>query len=242
MAAILDPANRLVSQVTIPEGYTEKQILTILAGKTGLPLAKLQAAAAKVSNLGLPEGLQPRTAEGFLFPATYDFDPDLSADAVLQQLVAQFDSEYQSIGFAAAAKAQKLTPYQAVIIASLIESEAKFPQDRPKVARVILNRIAKRQPIGIDAANRYGVALQGKDPNSVTYTENSPYNVRTHLGLPPTPVSNPGEASLRAAVHPAAGNWLYYVVADAAGHHLFTADEATWAAAVSKCKAKGWGC
>jgi UPF0755 protein len=86
------------------------------------------------------------------------------------------------------------------------------------------------------------VALTGKDPNSVTYAENSPYNVRTHLGLPPTPVSNPGVASLQAAIRPAAGDWLYYVVADAAGHHIFTADENAWSVAVAKCKANGWGC
>ena len=242
MAAILDPANRLVSQVTIPEGYTAKQVLALLASKTGLPLAELQAAAGRISNLGLPDGLRPKTAEGFLFPSTYEFDPDQSADQVVQQLTNQFGTEYRKLGFAAAAKAQRLTPYQALIIASLIESEAKFPEDRPKVARVILNRMANGTPIGIDAANRYGVALTGKDPNSVTYTENSPYNVRTHLGLPPTPVSNPGVASLQAAVRPAAGNWLYYVVADAAGHHIFTASEDTWSAAVAKCKANGWGC
>jgi UPF0755 protein len=242
MAAILNPANRLVTEVTIPEGYTEKQVLTLLAGKTHLPLAALQAAAGRISNLGLPEGLSPKTAEGFLYPSTYDFDPGQSANQVVQQLAAEFGTEYRKLGFAAAAKAQRLTPYQALIIASLIESEAKFPEDRPKVARVILNRIAKGTPIGIDAANRYGVALSGKNPNSVTYTEDSPYNVRTHRGLPPTPVSNPGEASLQAAIHPAAGNWLYYVVADAAGHHVFTADDKVWAVAVAKCRANGWGC
>lgn len=242
MAALLDPANRLVSQVTIPEGYTEKQVLSMLAAKTGLPLADLRTAAGKVANLGLPEGLSPKTAEGFLFPSTYEFDPDQSADQVVQQLAGQFGAEYRKLGFAAAAKAEKLTPYQALIIASLVESEAKFAEDRSKVARVILNRMAKGTPIGIDAANRYGVALTGKDPNSVTYTEDSPYNVRTHRGLPPTPVSNPGEASLQAAIHPAPGGWLYYVVADAAGHHIFTADENAWSAAVAKCKANGWGC
>jgi UPF0755 protein len=242
MAAILDPANRLVAQVTIPEGYTEKQVLSLLASKTGVPIAELRSAAAKISNLGLPEGLSPKTAEGFLFPSTYEFDPDQSAVQVVQQLAAQFGAEYRKLNFPAAAKAQRLTPYQALIIASLVESEAKFAEDRPKVARVILNRMAKGTPIGIDAANRYGVGLTGKDPNSVTYAENSPYNVRTHPGLPPTPVSNPGAASLQAAIRPAAGDWLYYVVADAAGHHIFTADENAWAAAVAKCKANGWGC
>ncbi|HEX8081754.1 MAG TPA: endolytic transglycosylase MltG [Jatrophihabitans sp.] len=242
MAAILDPANRLVSQVTIPEGYTERQVLTLLASKTGLPIAELRAAAGKISNLGLPEGMSPKTAEGFLFPSTYEFDPDQSADEVVQQLAGQFAAEYRKLGFAAGAKALKLTPYQALIIASLIESEAKFPEDRPKVARVILNRMAKGTPIGIDAANRYGVALTGKDPDSVTYTEDSPYNVRTRVGLPPTPVSNPGEASLQAAIQPAAGDWIYYVVSDSAGHHVFTADEDVFTAAVAKCKANGWGC
>jgi UPF0755 protein len=242
MAALLDPANHLVSQVTIPEGYTEKQVLSLLASKTGLPLAALQASAARISNLGLPEGLAPKTAEGFLFPSTYDFDPGESADQVVQQLAGQFGTEYRKLGFATGAKALRLTPYQALIIASLVESEAKYPEDRAKVARVILNRLAKGTPIGIDAANRYGVGLTGKDPNSVTYAENSPYNVRIHPGLPPTPVSNPGEASLLAAIRPAPGNWLYYVVADAAGHHIFTADENAWAAAVAKCKANGWGC
>ena len=242
MAAILDPANRLVSQVTIPEGYTERQVLTLLASKTGLPIAELRAAAGKISNLGLPEGLSPKTAEGFLFPSTYEFDPDQSADEVVQQLAGQFAAEYRKLGFAAGAKALGLTPYQALIIASLIESEAKFPEDRPKVARVILNRMAKGTPIGIDAANRYGVALTGKDPDSVTYTEDSPYNVRIRVGLPPTPVSNPGEASLQAAIQPAAGNWIYYVVSDAAGHHVFTDDEDVFTAAVAKCRANGWGC
>jgi UPF0755 protein len=242
MAAILDPANRLVSQVTIPEGYTEKQILSLLASKTGLPLAQLQNAAAGIPSLGLPDGFTPKSAEGFLFPATYEFDPDQTALEVVQQLTGQFDTEYRKLGFAAAAKAQKLTPYQALIIASLVEAEAKFPEDRPKIARVILNRMANGTPIGIDAANRYGVLIEGKDPNSVTYTEDSPYNVRTHLGLPPTPVSNPGEASLKAAIAPAPGNWMFYVVADAAGHHIFTADESVWSQAVAKCKANGWGC
>jgi UPF0755 protein len=242
MAAILDPANQLVSKVTIPEGYTAKQVLADLAKKTGLQLADLTAAASRIGNLGLPDGIAAKSPEGFLFPATYDFDPAMSADAVVQTLTQQFGSEYAKVGLAAGAKALGITPYQALTIASMIESEAKFPQDRPKIARVIFNRLAKKMPLGIDAVNRYGVALEGKDPNSVTYQENSPYNVRTHTGLPPTPISNPGEASLQAAINPAAGDWLYYVVNDAAGHHLFTADETTWAAAVARCKAKGWGC
>jgi UPF0755 protein len=240
MAAILDPANRIVDQVTIPEGYTERQILPLLAARTKLPLVQLQAAAAKIANLGLPDGMSPTSAEGFLFPSTYQLTPGTTADQAVQLLTAQFDTEYAKLGFPAGAKALHLSSYQVLIIASLVESEAKFPEDRPKIARVILNRIAQGMPIGIDAANRYGVALEGKDPNSTTYTENSPYNVRTHLGLPPTPVSNPGEASMLAALHPAAGNWLYYVVDDAAGHHLFTDSDSVRAQATARCQAAGW--
>ncbi|HET6208810.1 MAG TPA: endolytic transglycosylase MltG [Jatrophihabitans sp.] len=240
MAAILDPADRLVTQLTIPEGYTSKQILAELAAKIGLPLAQLQAAASQLNNLGLPADLKPASDEGVLFPSTYSFDPGTSPTAVVQQLTGQFNAEYLKLEFSAAARAEQLSPYQALIIASLVESEAKFPADRPKIARVILNRMAAGMPIGIDASNRYGVALTGKDPNQTTYTEDSPYNVRTHLGLPPTPVSNPGEASMLAALHPAAGNWLYYVVNDAAGHHLFTNDVQQWQAATQRCRAEGW--
>jgi UPF0755 protein len=242
MAAILDPANVLVSKVTIPEGYTAKQVLAELAKKTGLPLAALTASAGRLDNLGVPDGLQAKSPEGLLFPATYDFDPAMSADAVVQTLTTKFASVYGQVGIAGGAQALGISPYQALIVASMIESEAKFDSDRAKIARVIYNRLAKKMPIGIDAVNRYGVALAGKDPNSTTFQENSPYNVRLHTGLPPTPISNPGTASLQAAVNPAAGDWLYYVVNDAAGHHLFTADEPTWAAAVDKCKANGWGC
>ena len=159
----------------------------------------------------------------------------------MQQLTAQFNAEYLKLGFAAAARAEHLSPYQALIIASLVESEAKFPADRPKIARVILNRIAAGQPIGIDASNRYGVALTGKDPNQTTYTENSPYNVRTHLGLPPTPVSNPGEASLLAAHpsgRPATGSTTWSTTPP--GITCSPTTSSQWQIATARCQAAGW--
>ncbi|MDQ1733030.1 MAG: hypothetical protein QOK10_3189 [Pseudonocardiales bacterium] len=242
MAAILDPANRLVSKVTIAEGRTEKQILAELAAKTGIGIADLNAASKQLGSLGLPPGYSATTAEGFLFPATYDFDPNDTAETELQSLTAQFAAETAKLDFVASAKSLGVTPYQALIVASLVESEAKFDQDRGKIARVIYNRLAAKMPIGIDAANRYGLAVLGKDPNSVTFKENSPYNVRLRTGLPPTPISNPGINSLKAAVNPDAGNWLYYVVSDAAGHHFFTNDPNAFEAARQKCQANGWGC
>lgn len=243
MAAILDPANKLITQVTIPEGYTESQVLTTLAAKTGLPLAQLKAAAGKIANLGLPDGFKPATAEGFLYPATYEFNPGMSADQVLQLLTGQFTTQYAALGLGPAARALGLTAYQAVIIASIVEGEARFDADRPKVVRVILNRLAADRPLQIDATSVYGAKLAGLDPKKVDYaTLDSPYNSYTHPGLPPTPIDNPGSNSLKAVVQPAAGSWMYYVNGDAAGHLSFFTDENAFLQAVEKCKANGWGC
>jgi UPF0755 protein len=240
MAAILDPANRLVTKVTIPEGTTERQILATLASKSKLPAAQFSAAAADLPSLGIPDGFTAKIAEGFLFPATYQFDDGTTPDIMLQDMVTRFSGQIAQLNFVAKAKALSMTPTQVLIVASLIEAEAKFPEDRPKIARVIYNRLASGVPIGIDASNRYGLAVQGKNPNSVTYQENSPYNVRINLGLPPTPVASPGTASLQAAIAPAVGNWTHYVVADAQGHHIFTSTEAEFAAAEQRCVTNGW--
>jgi UPF0755 protein len=243
MTAILDPSNKLITQVTIPEGYTESQVLAALAGKTGLPLAQLKAAAGRIGNLGLPDGFKPTTAEGFLYPATYQFNPGMSADKVLQQLTGQFTTQYAALGLGQAARAVGLSPYQALIIASIVEGEAKFDADRSKVVRVILNRLAAGRPLQIDATSVYGARLAGLDPKKVDYaTLNSPYNSYTHAGLPPTPIDNPGSNSLKAAVQPAIGDWLFYVNGDAAGHLSFFTDEGEFLQAVEKCKANGWGC
>ena len=243
MAAILNPANKLITQVTIPEGYTESQVLSTLASKTGLPLASLKSAAGQIADLGLPDGFKPTTAEGFLYPATYQFNPGSTPDQVIQQLTTQFDSQYAALGIAQGARAAGLTPYQALIVASIVEGEAKFDADRAKVVRVILNRLAAGRPLQIDATSVYGAKLAGLDPKQVDYaTLNSPYNSYTHAGLPPTPIDNPGTSSLQAAVQPATGSWMYYVNGDAAGHLSFFTDENAFLQAVEKCKANGWGC
>src|SRR6185437_13742118 len=105
-----------------------------------------------------------------------------------------------------------LTPYDALIIASIAQSEARYPDDMAKVARVILNRIAIKKPLQIDATSVYAAKVQGLDPAKIVFsTIDSPYNSYRNTGLPPTPISNPGADALNAAVHPPAGNWTYYV-------------------------------
>ena len=245
---MLDPQAYLVDKVVIPEGTIEKDVITKLADGLKVPVASVTAAAADIANLGLPEGYAPASgpltsAEGFLFPDTYSLVPGSTPAAALQTMTSEFTSEDRSIHFADGAKALGITPYQALIIASIAQSEVKFDTDANKVARVILNRIAAGMPLQIDATSAYAAKLAGLDPASVQYaTIVSPYNTYTHSGLPPTPIGNPGESVLKAAVSPDAGNWLYYVNGDAAGHLFFTDSETAFEAAVATCKAQNWGC
>jgi UPF0755 protein len=240
--ALTTPENRVFTKLTIPEGWTTLKALPALAKATGVPLADLQAAAKQLDQLGIPQGYDAKSVEGFLAPATYEFDPNLSATEVLQQLVAHYVDVDKQLDFDSAVGKLGIKPYAALIIASMVEGEAKFDSDRGKVARVILNRLAQEMPLGIDATSLYGAALEGKDPNDVTYEEDSPYNTRNRLGLPPTAIGNPGEASLKAVMDPTPGTWLYYVNGDAEGHLYFATSEADWERARQRCVDNHWGC
>ena len=231
----------------------------------GLPVASVRKALTDVDALGLPtdysvNGKPPTSAEGFLFPATYTFDDKTSATNALQQMVSQFTDSVRSTNFTARARALHLTPYQELIIASIAQAgagasagtgkepsiaqaEAKYAQDMPKVVRVILNRLAAHRTLQIDAISAYGAKLAGLDPAKVVYsTLPGAYNTYTHLGLPPTPIGNPGAEALKGAAHPAAGNWLYYVNGDADGHLVFTNSPTQFAKDQKLCHDKGWGC
>jgi peptidoglycan lytic transglycosylase G len=247
LGLLLDPSARVSAQVTIPEGLVEQDILVRLAKVLNVPIAKMRAAAADVADLGLPEGYTvgsklPTSAEGFLFPDTYSFDPGTTPADALAQLTSEFTGVDRDMGFADAAHKMSLTPYQALIVASMVEAEAKFDVDRPKVAQVIYNRLARHMPLGIDATSVYGARLAGQDPSKIDYNKPSPYNTRIEKGLPPTPIGNPGRAAMTAAVKPDAGPWLYYVNGDAQGHLYFTASPSDFQAAVERCRQNHWGC
>jgi UPF0755 protein len=247
LALMLEPSARVSTDVTIPEGLIEQDIVARLAKGLNVPVARMQQAAAKVGDLGLPEGYTagsapPKTVEGFLFPDTYSFDPGTSPEDALQQLTSQFTGVDRDMGFADTAHKMKISPYDALIIASMIEGEAKFDEDRAKVARVVYNRLAAKMPIGIDATSVYEAKLAGQDPNKIDYNKTTPYNTRVDRGLPPTPISNPGKAAMAAAITPTAGPWLYYVNGDAEGHLFFTASQSEFLTAVEKCRQNHWGC
>jgi peptidoglycan lytic transglycosylase G len=163
--------------------------------------------------------------EGFLFPATYEFTEDTTAERLIELQLEAFmrawakvDSDY--------AESKNLTAYEVVIIASMVEEEVLVPKERPLVAAVIYNRLRVGLPLGIDATIRYGLKIPPTEPIHVSELESdSPYNTRKFLGLPPTPISNPGLASLQAAAHPAEVDYLYFIRKKDCKSHFFTASE-----------------
>jgi len=229
-----------VVKVVIPEGETRLQIAQV-ASKAGLRGS--YRVAAKHSSLLNPAhyGAPSHTPdlEGFLFPATYDEFPGAPASRLVADQLTAFKENFTA-ALTARARALHVTPYQLLIVASMIEREAQVPGDRAKIAAVIYNRLRQEIPLGIDATIYYAVELQRNVP---TYTQelteaqlhiNSPYNTRIHVGLPPTPISNPGLASIEAAANPAHANYLYYVAgADGCGEQVFSTTLAAFEANVA---------
>ncbi len=184
---------------------------------------------------------QPST-EGILFPDTYDIDAEADPAAVLALLAAETDTTLDELDVTNRAAALGRTPYEILVIASLIEEETKVVAERPKVARVIYNRLEQGIPLGIDATSRYEALLAGRTRDEPDFESQSPYNTRRIPGIPPTPIASPGRSSIEAALAPEAGDWIYYVLADEEGNHLFTASASEFEQAKADCKARGLGC
>ncbi len=238
---LLDPASRLVSRVTVPEGFTVSATLQRVAETTGLPIEDLQAAAADPAALGLPAYANGQL-EGFLFPATYDVEPDDTAADVLRRMVARFTEVARDVQLEQRAAASGRSVYDIVTVASMVQSETRLDEERPNVAQVVYNRLAQGIPLGIDATLAYGLQKNGNDLTVTDLQTDSPYNTRTRAGLPPTPISSAGEASLEAALSPTTGGLLYYVLESEDGRHFFTSDYAEFQAARQKCADAGLGC
>jgi uncharacterized YceG family protein len=237
LALILDPAARLLSRVTVPEGHTVAATLKLISEKTKLKLADLQAAAKDADALELPPYAKGKL-EGFLFPDTYDLEPDTTAAGLLKSMVDEYKAKVDDSGLVDKAAAVNLEPYELLTVASLVEKETQQPDERAKVARVIYNRLDKDFYLGIDAAVLYGLGRSSGGLSAADLAKDTPYNNRIHTGLPPTPIANPGLASLQAAAAPASGPWLYYVLdASRPGHHLFTDDRDVFNTAKARCQA-----
>jgi len=233
----------VVIRVLIPEGETRRQI-AVRAKAAGLNGSYL--AASEHSSLldpiryGAPAGTL--NLEGFLFPATYELYTGAPAGQLVSEQLQAFSERFGPRQFAAA-RALHETPYQLLIVASMVEREAKLPGDRSKIAAVIYNRLRDGMPLGIDATIYYAVEQQRQIPTyagELTEAQlhiDSPYNTRLHAGLPPTPISNPGMASIEAAAHPAHVPYLYYVAgADGCGEQVFSTTAAAFEANVAAYK------
>jgi len=180
-----------------------------------------------------------RSSEGFLFPATYEFTRLTSSEKLVRDQLAFFLRQWRTVDLRYA-RSKNLTPYDVLTIASMVEKETVAPEERRLVAAVIYNRLRRGMPLGIDATIRYGRNVPGTEPLRLSDLESdSLYNSRLRVGLPPTPISNPGIASIRAAARPARVDYLFFVRKPDGVHHFFTASESEFFS--KKCE-YGFGC
>jgi UPF0755 protein len=203
LTLLLDPSSRAVTKVTLPEGMWKCEIFAKLSKQTGVPLSDYKKVTPV--SAGLPKQAKGNF-EGYLFPATYSFSPGTPATQQVRTMVTKAVSELKELDIQPADYQRTLT------IASIVEGEAKAKTDRPKVARVILNRVQAGMKLQMDSTVHYIAQRRGaagtsdKERNS-----KSRYNTYRYKGLPPGPINNPGAASIEAAAHPAKGKWLYFV-------------------------------
>jgi UPF0755 protein len=240
LTLLLDLKNRVVAGVTIREGLSAKQTYKVLSAETKIPVAEFEAAAKDPIALGVPDfwftrsdGKRvSRSIEGFLFPQTYEFPPNATATQVLETMVQQFLTVTEELDFVARVQKERggITPYEALIVASLAQVEAGNPVDLGKVARVAYNRVYGDFPcncLEMDVTVNYWLEAQGKPTKAskdMTDAElddpKNPYN-RKLRGLIPSPIDNPGKLALQGAMAPPPGKWLYFVAIDKQGRSAF---------------------
>ena len=224
-------------RIIFPEGFTRREMADRVAAVREIAIDKrgvtprltktgyLEASGAAVPPAEFRKDWKLSSIEGFLFPATYEFTKlTSSARLVLDQLRA-FRRSWRRVDMRYA-RSKNLTPYDVLIIASMIEEETVVPAERRLVAAVIYNRLRNRMPLGIDATIRYGRNVPGTEPlKQSDLDSDDPFNTRKRPGLPPTPIANPGLASMRAAANPARVDYLYFVRKGESNRHFFTASE-----------------
>ena len=260
LAALLDPKNKLVDRVTIPEGQSNARTYKVLSERLKLPLSDFQKLDKQPKEFGIDDAWFTRSdkkkvtpsLEGFLYPSTYEFAPGTTAVEALQQMVDQFLGVAEELDLQNAAAQKGITPYDALIVASLGEAEV-IPKDLPKVTRVIYNRLnspdAWMRKLQFDSTTNYWLEKQGKprkDSSGLTSAElndpKNPYSTHAYAGLPPGPIGNPSKAALLAAVNPAQGKWLFFVAIDKEGNSAFAVTLAEHERNIELCKKRHAGC
>jgi uncharacterized YceG family protein len=224
-------------KVRFTEGPSLKEMAPLVdrSHKVTGSYAKAATSAAvlkKIRKLGAPKGT--KTPEGFLFPATYTLVAGSSARQLVNKQLQAFEQNFARVKMGYA-HSKHLTRYDVLIIASMIEREAELPRERPLVSAVIYNRLKQGMPLGIDATIRYFTNNWQRPIRESELQADEPYNTRLNRGLPPTPIGNPGLASLKAAAHPAHKPYLFYVRKPGnSGAHAFSSTDAQFERDVAK--------
>ncbi len=226
----------VLQRFTIPEGFTLSQIAARVGALPGRSAARFEAAATsgQIRSQFQPSGVG---LEGLLFPATYQVRSDEDEASILRRMVSTFDENATNAGITQAAATLGITPYQVIVVASIIEREAKLDEDRGPIASVIYNRIKKNMMLQIDATVLYGQGLT--DPKQIDTKSNTPYNTYRVHGVPPTPIASPGMPSLQAAANPPTTTYIYYVLIDRNGKQAFASNAKDFAKLAAESKAKG---
>ncbi len=236
-------------RIIFPEGFTRATMADRVAAvakiaerKRGKPVVLARAPYVRATRSLVVPCFTPRKrtkVEGFLFPATYDFLAKTTSQQLVAEQVKAFCTNWKTVNLSYA-RSKNLTPYDVLTIASLIQGEAVVESERATIAAVIYNRLHLQMSLGIDAALRYALNIPGTESIRESQLHNpTPYNLRLHAGLPPTPIDNPGLASIQAAAHPAKVDYLYFVAKPDKRHHFFTASATAFQQ--YEC-AHGYGC
>ncbi len=245
------PPSKVSLGIIFPEGYTVREMTARVAAVRRIairkrhvkPVLTAHAYAKAAAHMSAPRSFRRsmtrRSIEGFLFPSRYDFGPVTTAQELIALQLDEFAREWARVDLRRA-RARRLDPYEVLIVASMIERETVVPAERALVSAVIYNRLDADMPLAIDATLRYGLDVPGTRPlTKADLASRSPYNTRRYKGLPPTPIGNPGLASIQAAAHPAKVDYLYYVRKPDKLHHFFTADADEFC---RKAREYGYGC
>lgn len=229
-------------RLTVPEGLILKQVaerVGRLPGRSAETFLAL-AASGQVRSKYQPAG--STNLEGLLFPDTYNFEPKDDERAILERMVSTFDAKAAEVGIDKVVEGGVVTPYEAIVVASLIEREARVPEDRGMISRVIYNRLKAGMLLQVDATVIFALGRTGEKGLRVLFEDlevNSPYNTYKVKGLPPGPIASPGMAALEAAVNPTPGPWLYYVVVEADGSHAFGTTAAEHSRNIALAESRG---
>lgn len=209
--------------LVVPEGWRAAQVYRAVDKILALPAGTTKKSLGK-ANLRLPIDAEGNP-EGYLFPATYPLKEKATPEQMVSFMVDTANKKFNGAPVAAGAQRNSMNVYQAVTIASIVQSEAASKADMGKVARVVFNRLERGMPLQMDSTINYALNRSSLKTTEADTRINSPYNSYLRMGLPPTPIANPGEDAMRAAITPTPGNWLYFVTVKY-GDTRFTADYA----------------